>query len=165
MITSAVINLVGNIFVSSNVTNEDTEAVSSYVANIENIAQDLIVLIKESVTSSEQINAFIRSTDRSFENIFSFLQNVLNRSKGFVTIAEAVVCPTENCRNSAERALLLCQDLADSAKTDNIAIYSLENPRGITTLVRTPEIFALFPIPGLDWRFAIVTPPPKKKII
>ncbi|KAG2230276.1 hypothetical protein INT48_009475 [Thamnidium elegans] len=76
---TAVVNLVNNTFVSSNITKEVTEAVSFHVSNVENISQGLIVFIKESVTSPEEINAFIR---------------------------------TEDCRNSAERVLLLCPDIA-----------------------------------------------------
>ncbi|KAI9257815.1 hypothetical protein EDC94DRAFT_661121 [Helicostylum pulchrum] len=71
--------------------------------------------------------------DRSTENILSSLQNILNQAKELVAIAEAVVHPAESCRNRAERILLLCQDLVDSTKADNIAISFLEIPRDDTT--------------------------------
>lgn len=91
--------------------------------------------------------------DRSTENILSSLQNILNQAKEPVAIAEAVVHPAESCRNRAERMLLLCQDLVDSTKADNIAISFFEIPRDDTTSVIIPKIFALFPTPKLGWRF------------
>ncbi|KAI8080600.1 hypothetical protein BDF21DRAFT_399178 [Thamnidium elegans] len=83
-------------------------------------------VILDSVNSSENNSNYIQSIDSSSKNILATTKNTLTRSRNNVTVSEAVILHTEDCRNASERMLQIFQDLSDSVKLDRQIVSAFD---------------------------------------
>ncbi|KAG2231573.1 hypothetical protein INT48_002989 [Thamnidium elegans] len=121
---------------------------SSSIAIFKILSERLGTVILDSVNSSENNSNYIQSIDSSSKNILATTKNTLTRSRNNVTVSEAVILHTEDCRNASERMLQIFQDLSDSVKLDRQIVSGTEsNTR--TESIRLLKLFSLFPTPEL----------------
>ncbi|GAA5805804.1 hypothetical protein HPULCUR_011330 [Helicostylum pulchrum] len=168
-----VTNSMNHNFVSSSRTKELIQTALLCITNIRNISERLATAILDSVNSSENINNYIRSIDRSSTDILTTIQNTLTQARNNVTVSEAVIPQAEGRRNASERLLQILQDLTDSVMIDHRIVSGAEPntthgininsfaPQGNTantdyesTLIKFYEAFDFSKFPNLKIRSA-----------